>query len=455
MSETLADSGKGGDRRSLVRGLGWSGIGYPLNAGLLFLSQVLVARLVAPHEYGSYTVAVSVFTSAALIAQLGLPHTLLRRAAAALSRGDEAEARHEIISALFVATGAAIVCGLLLGSPLGEEFFDAAFPRLTLAAVAALIGIKSALRVIENIVPEILRSFRDYSRATIFGQLLTNLVFCLALGVVLATATDANVRDVLLISALASACALVPGLTAVATKLRGPKTSRPSIRKSVEPALWLSTVGLAFVGQLDLLVVGSLGTKHDAALYSAAFRLALLVGLPLVAVNQVVTPLIAGWHAQKMPRRIERTLRATAGIALLVAATVGAVYLFGGRFLLETLFGSFYGDAWGVLAILTVGQIVQTYAGSCGFSLLMTGNHRAYAAIVAVSMPMTLVLQVIGYKVSGIEGLAVATAIMLSLQNFAQMIVVRRRAGFSTSADPRATWSELIGAWHRRSGRGA
>jgi O-antigen/teichoic acid export membrane protein len=212
---------------------------------------------------------------------------------------------------------------------------------------------------------------------------------------------------------------------------------------------------LAFVGQLDLLVVGSLGTKHDAALYSAAFRLALLVGLPLVAVNQVVTPLIAGWHAQKMPQRIERTLRATAGIALLVAATVGVVYLFGGRFLLETLFGSFYGDAWGVLAILAVGQIVQTYAGSCGFSLLMTGNHRAYAAIVAVSMPMTLVLQVVGYKASGIEGLAVATALMLSLQNFAQMIVVRRRAGFSTSADPRATWSELIGAWHRRSGRGA
>lgn len=450
MDEMTTDSGKG-DRRLLMRGLSWSGVGYPLNAGLLFLSQVLVAQLVAPSEYGSYTVAVSVFTVAALIAQLGLPHTLLRRAAAALSRGNESEARHEITSALLIATGAAIVCGILLGSPLGEEFFKATFPRLTLAAVAALIGIKSALRVIENIVPEILRSFRDYSKATIFGQLLTNLLFCLALGVVMATTTDASVEDVLLISALASALALVPGLVAVATKLRGPRTSRPSIRGSVEPALWLSTVGLAFIGQLDMLVVGSLGNRHDAALYSAAFRLALLVGLPLVAVNQVVTPLIAGWHAQKQPQRIERTVRATAGIALVGAAAIGIVYLVAGHFLLETLFGSFYNDAWTVLVILTVGQVAQTYAGSCGFSLLMTGNHRAYAGIIAVSVPMTLVLQVVGYKIGGIEGLAVATAVMLSLQNVAQLIVVRRRAGFSTSADPLAMVSEVLGVWRGRS----
>jgi O-antigen/teichoic acid export membrane protein len=223
----------------------------------------------------------------------------------------------------------------------------------------------------------------------------------------------------------------------------------------VEPALWLSTVGLAFVGQLDVLVIGSLGTKHEAALYSAPFRLALLVGLPLVAVNQVVTPLIAGWHSQAMTQRIERTLRMTAGVALVGASLVGLVYLAAGRTILDTLFGSFYGDGWKILLILTVGQIVQTFAGSCGFSLLMTGNHRAYAVIVAVSMPVTLGLQVVGYKVGGVEGLAVATAMMLSLQNFAQMVVVRRRAGFSTTADPRMMVDELLAARRRRSGERA
>jgi hypothetical protein len=83
----------------------------------------------------------------------------------------------------------------------------------------------------------------------------------------------------------------------------------------------------------------------------------------------------------------------------------------------------------------------------------MTGNHRAYAAIVAVSMPTTVTLQVVGYELGGIEGVAVATALMLSLQNFAQMIVVKRRAGFSTTADLRALVSETRSGWPRATDR--
>ncbi len=456
MDEMPTSAVSGTDRRLVMRGLSWTGIGYPLNVGLLFASQVLVANLIAPTAFGSYTLALSIVTSSALIAQLGLPHTLLRRAAAALSNGDQVEARHEIVSALIVAVGAALVCGAILGSPIGEELFELAFPRTAVATVAALVGIKAALRVFENILPEALRAFRDYSRATIFGQLLTNFLLCIVLAVILATSSEANLEDVLLVGVIVSACALVPGGFAVATKLRGTGGTGLAFRAPVEPSLWLSTVGLALVGQLDLLVVGALGNARDLALYAAPFRLALLIGLPLVAVNQAVSPLIAGWHAQAMRQRIEQTLKATAGLALVGALLVGVVYLIAGRWILETLFGSeFFGGGWTVLMILTVGQILQTYAGSCGYALLMTGNHRAYASIVAVSVPMTVTLQVVGFEIGGIEGLAAATALMLSLQNFVQMIVVRRRAGFSTRADPRATVAELLDARRRRVSDGA
>ncbi|MEX0666560.1 MAG: polysaccharide biosynthesis C-terminal domain-containing protein [Acidimicrobiia bacterium] len=443
--------GAGGDRRLVTRGLSRAGIGYPLSIGLLFASQVLVANLIEPSAFGSYNVAVSVFTVAALIAQLGLPQTLLRRAATALSKRDEHEARHEIVSALAVALGAALVCGALLGSPLGEELFQFAFPRTALATVSALVGIKAGLRVLENIVPEALRAFRDYSRATIFGQLLTNLGLCVVLGVLLAISADVNLEDVLLASVIVSAAALIPGAFAVAAKLRPTRAAGISFRQPVEPALWLSTVGLALVAQLDMLVVGSLGSARDVALYGAPFRLGMLVGLPLIVVNQVVTPLIAGWHSQAMTQRIERTLRATAGVALIGACLLAVIYLVAGRQILEALFGAFYGDGWWVLVILSVGQIIQTFAGSCGFALLMTGNHRAYAVIVAVSMPVTLALQVVGFELGGIEGLAIATAVKLALQNAAQLIVIRRRAGFSTRADLRAVLTE-VRDMRRRSG---
>jgi O-antigen/teichoic acid export membrane protein len=432
-----------GDRKLLTRGLGWTGVGYPINVGLVFLSQVLVANLIAPGAFGSYNVAIGVVTSAALVAQLGLPHTLLRRAAAALSHGKDAEARHEIVNAFAVALIGAVLCGALLGSPLGEELFDAAFPRTAVAAVAVLVGIKTALRVFENIVPEALRAFRDFVRATIFGQLLTNALLCAGLGALLVSSTGADLEDVLLVSVLASAGAVLPGILAVAAKLRTTGGTRGTFRQPVEPALWFSTVGLALIGQLDLLVAGAMGSPDELAKYAAAFRLSLLISLPLAIVNQVVTPLIAGWHAQSMRGRIERTLRATAGLAFVGAGLLVVVYVVAGRTLLDTLFGSnLFRDGFWVLVILSLGQLAQTYAGSCGFSLLMTGNHRIYAVIVAFSLPLTVGLQVAGFELGGIDGLAIATAVTLAAQNAAQLWAIRRRAGFSTRADPAAALGE-------------
>ena len=70
------------NRPVLFRGLRWSAIGYPLNAGSLFLGHVLAARLLTQDDFGAFSLASSIIAPVALVAQLGLPHSLLRRAAA-------------------------------------------------------------------------------------------------------------------------------------------------------------------------------------------------------------------------------------------------------------------------------------------------------------------------------------------------------------------------------------
>ena len=48
-------------RKTVLRGLGWSSIGYPLSVALLFFTQVLAARLLTRDEFGTYSLAASVF----------------------------------------------------------------------------------------------------------------------------------------------------------------------------------------------------------------------------------------------------------------------------------------------------------------------------------------------------------------------------------------------------------
>ena len=90
-----------------------------------------------------------------------------------------------------------------------------------------------------------------------------------------------------------------------------------------------------------------------------------------------------------------------------------------------------------MLGILAVGQVIQTWAGSCGYALMMTGHQRPYAWLLAVSTVITVTLDVLLYDVWGIEGIALATTVMLALQNIVQVVYLKRVAGFTTTADLR------------------
>ena len=146
-------SAEAAPRRTVLRGLGWSSIGYPLNVGFMFFTQVLAARLLTRDDFGSYALAVGIFGTVALIMQLGLPHSMLRRASAALTEGRSGTVRNEVVSAFVLCSAAAVLIAVVFASPLGTEALDTLFSATGVAAFAALIGIRTGLRILENLVP--------------------------------------------------------------------------------------------------------------------------------------------------------------------------------------------------------------------------------------------------------------------------------------------------------------
>jgi O-antigen/teichoic acid export membrane protein len=442
-------------RRTVLRGLGWSSIGYPINVAMMLFTQILAARLLTRGDFGSYSLAVGIFSTVALITQMGVPHSMLRRASAALTEGRTAAVRNELVSSFLLAGTAAVIAGAVIASPIGEEALDVLFSEAGVAGLAGLIGARTALRIVENLVPEALRAFRDFLRVSLYDGLLANLLLVIALAAVLLADGSPDAMDVMAISVATAAMALAPGIRAIHRRVRGFDHEHLRIHNPLEPAMWLVTVGRALLSQLDLLLVGVLATSADVATYAVPFRLALFVGFPLIVVNQVVPPLIASWHADGAVARLERTLRATAGLAFIGALLIAAVYVVAGTGIIKLLFGGKYESGFTILLILSAGQLLQTYAGSCGFAFMMTGHQRAYAAILGASTVVTAALDVALYQVWGIEGIAVATACTLTAQNFVQALVLRRLTGFHSIADVRLALREGVGTVRRLVGGAA
>ena len=252
-------------RRTVLRGLGFSSIGYPLNVGVLFFTQVGAARLLTRDDFGSFSLAVSIFSTVALITQLGLPHSMLRRASAALSEGRGGAVRNEVVSAFLLASVAAIVVFLAFASPAGEEALDAIFSETGVAVFAGLIGLRTALRILENLVPEALRAFRAYLAVSVYDGLLANFLLLAALAVVLLADGSPDAADVMALSVATAAMSLAPAGWAIHRKLRGLDHERMRVHNPLEPSMWLVTVGRAMLSQLDLLLVGVLATSADVA----------------------------------------------------------------------------------------------------------------------------------------------------------------------------------------------
>jgi O-antigen/teichoic acid export membrane protein len=107
-----------------------------------------------------------------------------------------------------------------------------------------------------------------------------------------------------------------------------------------------------------------------------------------------------------------------------------------GKPLLGIIYGDFYREGAIVLALLSLGQIVNVWAGSCGLTLMMTGHQRTMMGI-TVACGFFVVAGAIwlveGY---GAAGVAAAAALAMILQNITMVLFAKQNTVVWTYARP-------------------
>jgi O-antigen/teichoic acid export membrane protein len=437
--------------RTIASGTAWSGFGRFGVLGFGLIGQALTARLLVPSDFGAYSLLLSWSGWVALVAQLGLPQSTVRHIARANSVSGTSKARSAIAAsvkfALLAATSAAVLTIWPLGPLIGRAFPDARVMAV-LGLFAALVGV----RLLENIAPELFRGLRDFRSGSLYGGFLSAAFLCvLTVGAVLWMGT-AGLDVALVITIAASIAALAAAAVTLWRRAKAlPVAPRSALFGAglLSPAIWIASVINYSITQLDLWVVGAMGNGEDIALYSAAFRLSTLVTVPLAIVNFVVPPLVVQLLAKKQPGRLQlavQTVTTIAGAPAFFALLALAIL---GPQVSGLVYGDFYASAGLPLALLTIGKIASVLTGPCAITLIMAGHQRVNLQILAMNFVLTLPLQVVGYRVAGLAGLALATSVGFAAQNIHQAIVVRRRIGVSTHFNPAQTFRLLRDAAKR------
>lgn len=408
-------------RAQLVRG-GIGSVALKLaHTGLTFVMVVILARLLEPEGYGVYAYVFALITLMAVPAQFGLPNLVVREVAASRVRGEWGLMRgvvrraNQAVAAMAVAL---IAVGGGVAWILADRFAEAQLTTfawgLLLVPLLALGKLRGAAlrglhKVVQGQLPELAL------RPGLFVLLLLGAWLLLPSGVLTPSGAMA-------LHALAAGMTLAVGAWLLWRARPAAMTAAPPAYRTRSWAMSALPLGLTagmmlVTKQTDIVMLGFFVPAEDVGIYRVAVQVSMLVSFGLGAMNMVLAPQFSRLYAAGDMRRLQRVVTAGARAGLLVALPLVIIFVAFGAEILALAFGHEYASGATALAVLAIGQLINTAMGSVGVLLNMTGHEHHTARGVAVAAASNILLNLMLIPYFGILGAAAATATTFFIWN--------------------------------------
>lgn len=399
------------------------------------ISGPLIARMLTPDSLGDYFLATTIAAVGSLVALLGLTGVVVREISAAVGTGGGERARSTIIAVLRVSAISAVLTAAILASPVGRWVASDVLHSTHLSDAMPLVAVWTVLSMAQLLVTEIWRGFNRIRLAAVIGSVGPRAVFSIGVAGLWLAVRHVSLETLLWLWICSQALLVAVGALALASHLNSlPSGSQTRGRGLVGPGLAILMTGIMWqaLDQFDVVILANAAPRHDVALYGAAGRISMLLAAPLLVVEFVLPPLIGAAYARGQLDALEVVMRRGATIAMIPTAVGAIAVLAAGRWILEGFYGAYYARAWAVLVALTLGDVAFVVTGSCGLLLWMTGHQRLTAWVSTVFAVATLGAAIGTAHVFGMLGLAVTMGIGIAGQNFALLLLARRRLGIWT-----------------------
>jgi O-antigen/teichoic acid export membrane protein len=379
-----------------------------------YFTLMTIARLFGAEQMGTYAIATYLVATLSVCCRLGLDTGLLRFFATMQADGQGGLPRLLWSALGLVLAVSGLAAALMYGSGdwLARRFHAPCLPAMLGCAALAL-----PLSVAAALCGEALRALGGV-RWVVFSQdflgpaVLLTLVATLACGGRLFSPPQAL--------GLAFLASTVAALFFVALVLRSYTRSQGAVsgHRSLKdllgyswPLFFSSLLMLAF-GSLDSLILGFCRSPESVAYYEAAAKSAMIISIPLIAVNAAVPPLFAQFHQRGDVAGLAALAQATSRWMYYLALPLTLVSLAVASELLG-FFGSGFSEAGIALRLLALGQLANVACGSVGFILTMTGHQMTLTLVLALAGVVGIPLMAGAAVLYGLTGLAAAKSLWL------------------------------------------
>ncbi|GAB3684268.1 lipopolysaccharide biosynthesis protein [Salinarchaeum chitinilyticum] len=415
---------------------------------LIAATEFVLARGLGPVAYGVYAFAWRIAETLVRLVTFGSVPALQRYLPAAESDPAQRSKTTGLayLTTLGVGTLIAVGIWLLAGRINRATVDDPAFPP-----ALRLFGILVVLIGLVMIVSAIFRAVGSARGEVLFNKLLrpamrlVGAVVALGLGFTVVGVAGAMV---------ACMAALVLVGVPVAVRVTG---IRSTLRIGVEDAkeyyryaapVAMSSLGKIFQNRVDVFLVGALLTAVAAGIYNVVLVFVAVAWIPLMAFNQLLPPVASNLYGEDDVETLNAVYASATRLIVTTVLPILAVQVVFGRELLG-LFGSTYTRGHLPLVVYLGGVFVGSGVGATGWLLMMTDHQYARMALDWLLAVLNVALTYLFVVEFGLVGAALGTSLAIAVQNFLQVLLLRRFEGLwpwnASFLTPLAAGAVMIG----------
>ena len=423
--------------KKIFTGAVWA-LGIKIIGVLSSLSiNVVLARMLSTDEMGAYFVLTSVVLFGSLLARYGIKQVVVKIVAESLAHlkpGSAADAIKKIL--LIIIIGSGLVCSayyIVIGKLVVADVFDIPI----LESVLGVSTIWIFILAYQTPLAEVFRGLHDIRFASLFDGVLYSLLFAILLLGLWGGGISLTFNELINTAVLLAGISLLfSGIVLLRRKKVFSGQGKTSLRKilALSSPLFVTNVINQILTNFSLWIAAIFLITADVALYGAAWKLVMLVTFPLMIVNMTVQPIISELYTTERTGELQAALQGTATLAFIPSLFVLLVFIVWSEDVLNVVYGPDYVGAALALSILSIGQLFNTWTGSCGIVLAFTGHQGNLMRITIATGVLSMLLAILFAKQWGLTGIALAVSISRIIHNGYAWIAVKRFTGLWTHA---------------------
>jgi O-antigen/teichoic acid export membrane protein len=400
------------------------------SAGIIYISQVLLARWMGRFEFGIYVYVWTWVGFLGMATPLGIPFTTQRFIPEYRTSGNLDGLRGFLVGSRLLCFGLGIASGAMLaGVVLALSGHIAAYYVVPFLIASLTLPI-FAVSAIQDATS---RAFNWIDLALVPGFISHPLII-LAVSSIIYFAGGILTADTTLITACAAFWVVV--MVQLVLLNRRLKANVPPGSRRYEIAHWIKTALPVFLVEsfflmltyVDVLILQLYVGPGDVAVYYAATKTLALVNFIYFAVSAACGHRFSEYHVagdrKRLAAFVADAIRWTFWPSLVLAVILLAL----GEPILS-LFGPGFASGYPLIFVMMIGLLARAAVGPAERILSMMGQQKICAAIYGCAFAVNLVLCVILIPHFGLLGAAIATASAVLTESILLFVFTKRRLG--------------------------